>query len=56
MEPVFHDGDILLVEATGELQIGDIGVFLVNNECFVKKMGETELISLILLEISYLQH
>lgn len=46
MEPIYHDGDVLLVEATGELKIGDIGIFLVNNECYVKKMGETELISL----------
>ena len=46
MEPIYHDGDVLLVEATGELKIGDIGIFLVNNECYVKQMGETELISL----------
>lgn len=46
MEPVYHDGDILLVEATSELKIGDIGIFLIGSECYVKKMGETELISL----------
>lgn len=46
MEPVYHDGDVLLVEATSELKIGDIGIFLIGSECYVKKMGETELISL----------
>ena len=46
MEPVFYDGDILLVEATREIEVGDIGIFQINDECFVKKLGEKELISL----------
>ena len=46
MEPVYHDGDTLLVEMTDHVEIGEIGIFLVNGESFVKKLGETELISL----------
>ena len=46
MEPAFQDGDILLVEATREIEVGDIGIFQINNECFVKKLGKKELISL----------
>ena len=46
MEPAFQDGDILLVEATQEIEVGDVGIFQINNECFVKKLGEKELISL----------
>lgn len=46
MEPIYHDGDILLVEATRELEIGSIGIFQIDDECFVKKLGKTELISL----------
>lgn len=46
MEPVYHDGDTLLVEMTDNVEIGEIGIFLVNGESFVKKRGETELISL----------
>lgn len=46
MEPLYYDSDILLVEATRELQIGDIGIFQVDGQCYVKKLGETELISL----------
>ena len=46
MEPLYSDGDVLLVEATQEVAIGEIGIFSVNNECYVKKVGETELISL----------
>lgn len=46
MEPVYHDGDMLLVEMTDSVEIGEIGIFLVNGESYVKKRGETELISL----------
>lgn len=46
MEPAFHDGDILLVEATKEIEVGDIGIFQIDNECFVKELGKTVLISL----------
>lgn len=46
MEPVYHDGDTLLVEMTDSVEIGEIGIFLVNGESFVKKRGESELISL----------
>ena len=46
MEPVFHDGDMLLIEMAEDISIGDIGIFRVDNESFVKKLGKTELISL----------
>ena len=46
MEPLFHDGDMLLIEMTEDITIGDIGIFRTNNECYVKTLGETELISL----------
>lgn len=46
MEPKFSDGDILLVEVTSVIDVGEIGIFNVNGECFVKKRGKTELISL----------
>ena len=46
MEPAYYDGDVLLVEATRELELGEIGIFQINGECYVKKLGQTELISL----------
>lgn len=46
MQPTYNDGDTLLIEVTKELGIGDIGIFQVNGDCFVKKLGESELISL----------
>lgn len=46
MEPEFSNGDILLIEMTEEIDIGEIGIFIVDNESYVKKLGNGELISL----------
>lgn len=46
MEPTYHDGDILLVEMTDHIDIGEIGIFLVDGQSYVKQRGRTELISL----------
>ena len=46
MEPTYKDGDTLLIEVTEEINVGEIGIFLVDGECYVKKLGEKELISL----------
>lgn len=46
MEPIFHDEDMLLIEMTEEIAYGDIGIFLVDGESYVKKLGTGELISL----------
>lgn len=46
MKPTYNDGDMLLVEMTDTIEIGEIGIFYVDGECYVKKLGEKELISL----------
>ena len=46
MEPIFHDGDTLLIEMADEIESGEIGIFMVDNESYVKKLGKRELISL----------
>lgn len=46
MEPLYHDKDILLVEPTCEINVGEIGIFNVNGQAYVKKLGEGRLISL----------
>lgn len=46
MEPTFHDGDTLLIEMVDEIESGEIGIFMVDNESYVKKLGKEELISL----------
>ena len=46
MEPQFHNGDMLLIERTKEIRIGEIGVFTLNGEGYVKELGDKELLSL----------
>lgn len=46
MEPLYYDGDILLVEPTVDIRVGEIGIFIVDGEAYVKKLGTNELISL----------
>lgn len=46
METKFYDGDIVLVETCPYVEIGEIGIFIVNDEGFIKKRGEDRLISL----------
>lgn len=46
MKPDYLDGDKLLVKKTSELEIGDIGIFIYKNECYIKKLGENRLISI----------
>lgn len=45
MEPLYYDGDILLVEPCKEIGIGEIGIFIVDGDSFVKKLGKNILIS-----------
>lgn len=45
MEPTYYDGDKVYVEKMQMVEIGDIGIFVVNNECFIKEAGKDGLIS-----------
>lgn len=45
MEPVFNDGDILLVHSQPAVDVGEYGVFVINDEGYVKKQGPDRLIS-----------
>ncbi len=46
MEPRFHNGDIVLVETCPAIEIGEIGIFVVDGEGYIKKYGGDRLISL----------
>ena len=46
MIPKFSDGDIILVKQSESIYENEIGVFILNGESFVKKMGKGRLISL----------
>lgn len=45
MEPDYHDGDKLYVKKTEYISHGDVGIFTIGNECFLKEFGEEGLIS-----------
>lgn len=45
MEPTFYDGDIVYVEKTTEINIGDIGIFQKDGCLYIKEAGEQGLIS-----------
>ena len=45
MEPMFSDGDKVLVKIQPDIEPGEIGIFIVDGEGFIKKKGERELIS-----------
>ena len=45
MEPKYFDGDILLIRKQPSVDVGQIGIFTINDEGYVKKQGVDRLIS-----------
>ena len=45
MEPTFHNGDKVFVEKCDSVDIGEIGIFVVNGDVFIKERGNNQLIS-----------
>lgn len=46
MLPMYADGDKVFVEKTSSILEGEIGIFIVNGESYIKQMGKYELISI----------
>lgn len=46
MFPEFNDGSVVFVKQTKCIGIGEIGIFVVNGEGYLKKLGNHELISI----------
>ena len=46
MEPKYHDGDIVIVEDTDSVEIGELGIFVLDGNGYFKKFGGDRLISL----------
>lgn len=46
MEPIYFDGDIVLVKEQPSIDIGEIGIFTINGDGYIKKYGGDRLISL----------
>lgn len=45
MEPDYLNGDILLVQSAPTIEVGEVGVFTLNGDGYVKELGEGELLS-----------
>ena len=45
MEPTFHNGDKLFIHACTDIAVGQIGVFVMDGQQWVKELGGGELIS-----------
>ncbi len=45
MEPTYHSGDKVFVEKCASLEEGEIGIFIVNGEAYIKELGSKCLIS-----------
>ena len=45
MEPTYHDGDNVFVEKRDIIEIGEIGIFVVNGDVYIKELGNKCLIS-----------
>ena len=45
MEPTYHDGDKVFVEKCDSVDIGEVGIFVVNGDVYIKELGNKRLIS-----------
>ena len=45
MEPNYHDGDKVFVEKCDAIEIGEVGIFVVNGDAYIKELGNKCLIS-----------
>lgn len=45
MEPTYHDGDKLFIRSCKEIEVGQVGVFLMDGQQWVKELGGNVLIS-----------
>ena len=46
MQPMYFDGDLILVKSQSNVEVGEIGIFEYNDDLYVKQFGGDELISL----------
>jgi repressor LexA len=46
MEPEFRDGDLILVHSQPEVDVGEIGLWILNGDGYIKQRGQEGLLSL----------
>ena len=45
MSPIYENGDNVFVKTQTDIEIGDIGIFIVDGNGYIKKLGDNRLIS-----------
>ena len=45
MEPTYHDGDKVFVEKCDAVDVGEVGIFVINGDVYIKELGNKCLIS-----------
>lgn len=45
MEPDYYDGEKVFVEKTADLEIGEVGIFVQGENCYIKELGKNRLVS-----------
>lgn len=45
MEPTYHDGDKVFVERCDAVDVGEVGIFVINGDVYIKELGNKCLIS-----------
>lgn len=45
MEPKYHNGDVLLIQICESVEVGELGIFILDGEAFFKQYGGDRLIS-----------
>ena len=45
MEPTFHNGDRVLIQEQETIEVGEIGIFIINGDSYIKELGVGCLIS-----------
>lgn len=45
MTPTYNDGDIVLIQLTPDISVGEVGLFVQNGKGYIKRKGEKYLIS-----------
>lgn len=46
MEPIYHNGDLILIEDCDAVEVGELGIFVLDGDGYFKKFGGDRLISL----------
>lgn len=46
MEPLYRDGEVIFIHEQPAVEVGEIGLFIYDNEGYLKQLGKGELLSL----------